>query len=203
VAALAVAGVLALGGHGGNPAARDTPSTAAHSPAAARAAVSPAHSASAKKTTAAAAVPSASAKKHYALNSCLVGTWKDAGDVLDNTIDGQPGQFTGKGGAMRFNADGSVMQQFGPETLTATIDGNVWTEVLGGSVTMHATTRDGRLVFSDVAVSPDASYRLYENGIFNSDGPMSPSSAPFRYTCSSSTMRLYWSDGTSTYDREN
>jgi hypothetical protein len=217
VAALAVAGVLALGGHGGNPAARGTSSTAAHSPAAARAAVSLAHSASAKQTAAAAAVPSASAKKTpaaaaapsasakkpYALDSCLVGTWKDAGDVLDNTIDGQPSQFTGKGGAMKFNADGSVTQQFGPETLTATVAGNVWTEVLGGSVTMHATTRDGRMVFSDVAVSPDASYRLYENGIFNSDGPMSPSSAPFRYNCSSSTMRMYWSDGTSTYDRES
>jgi hypothetical protein len=96
-----------------------------------------------------------------------------------------------------------IKRPLGPETLTATIGGNVWTEVLGGSVTMHAATRHGDIVFSDVATSPDASYKLYENGIFNSTGPMSVSTTPTRYTCSSSTARLYWSDGTSTYDRES
>ena len=43
---------------------------------------------------------------------------------------------------MKFNADGSVTQQFGPETLTATIDGNVWTEVLGGSETLGADLQE-------------------------------------------------------------
>jgi serine/threonine protein kinase len=200
-AALAVAGVLALGGNGGN-AAPQTPGSAAHSLAATRRAAALATSAGARKPSAA-VVLSASAKKSYAVDSCLVGTWKDAGDFLDNTIDGQPGQFTGKGGEMVVNANGDVRQQLGPETLTATIDGNVWTEVFGGSVSMHAVTRHGDIVFSDVAASPDASYKLYENGIFNSTGPMSVSTTPTRYTCSSSTARLYWSDGTSTYDRES
>ena len=203
VAALAVAGVLALGGHGGNSAAPRTPGTTAGSLAATRRAAAVASSARARKPSAAAVAPSVSPKKSYAVDSCLVGTWKDAGDVLDNTIGGQPGQFTGKGGSMEVNADGDVTQQLGPETLTATIDGNVWAEVLRGSVTMHAATGRGDVVFSDVAASPDASYKLYENGIFNSTGPMSVSSTPTRYTCSSSTMRLYWSDGTSTYDRES
>jgi hypothetical protein len=170
VAALAVVGVLTLGGHHG-----DSPVATA---------------------------PSVGAQKSNAVDSCLVGSWKDAGDTLDNTIEGQPGQFTGAGGGMKVDADGSVTEQFGPETLTATIDGNVWTEVLGGSATMHATTRDGDVVFSGVAASPDASYRLYENGAYNSTGPMSVSSTPTRYTCSPSTLRLYWSDGTSVYDRE-
>ena len=70
-----------------------------------------------------------------------MGNWKDAGDVLDNTIDGQSGQFTGTGGGMEVNGNGGVTQQLGPETLTATIAGNVWTETLGGSTTMHATTQ--------------------------------------------------------------
>jgi len=198
VAALAVVGVLALGGLRGHPAAPRAPSSALHSLAATRRAAA---FASPSRT----ATPSgaASATKHYAIDACLVGNWKDAGDVLVNTIDGQQGHFTGRGGGMRVNADGDVAQQLGPETLTATIDGNTWTEVLSGSVTMRAATRHGDLVFSNVFASPDASYKLYENGIFNSTGPMSVSSVPMRYSCSSSTLRMYWSDGRSTYRRES
>jgi len=76
----------------------------------------------------------------------------------------------------------------------------VWTEVLSGSATMHATTSHGEMVFSDIAASPDAGYKLYENGIYQNAGPMSVSTNPNRYTCSSTTLRLYWSDGTSIYD---
>jgi hypothetical protein len=202
-AALAVAAVLTLGGgHSGNSAAPGTP-VVSHSPAAARSVAPTTSPAGPKKAAAPAATPSASPKRPYAVDSCLVGNWKDAGDVLDNTIDGQTGQFTGTGGGMEVTADGSGTEQFGPETLTATIAGNVWTEVLGGSATMHVTTRDGDMVFSDVAASPDASYKLYENGIYNNSGPMSVSTTPTRYTCSSSTLRLYWSDGSSTYRRES
>jgi protein kinase-like protein len=185
VAALAVVGALALGGHGGN--SPGSPTAGSRSLAATRQAT--------------AAAPSPTAKTSYAVDSCLVGNWKDAGDVLHNKIQGQQALFTGKGGGIEVSADGGVTQQFGPETLTATIDGNVWTEVLGGSAAMHATTSNGEMVFSDVADSPDAAYKLYENGVFDSTGPMSVSTTPTRYTCSPSTLRLYWSDGTSVYDR--
>jgi hypothetical protein len=190
VAALAVVGVLALGGHGGHSLAPGTPASATHSPAA-----------TPTPTAATAVAPAPGAKTSDAVDSCLVGNWKDAGDVLNNTIEGQPGQFTGAGGGLEVMADGDVTQQFGPETLTGTIDGNVWTEVLAGSATMRAATSKGDLTFSDIAASPDASYKLYENGVYNSTGPMSVSTAPNRYTCSASTLRLYWSDGTSVYDR--
>jgi hypothetical protein len=213
VAALAVVGVMALGGHGGKPGAPGTASTAIHSVAAARTAAplrtaaprrtgAPRRTAASPTPTAASPTPSASATRSYAVDACLVGNWKDAGDVLDNTIRGQSGQFTGTGGAMEVSADGSVTQQLGPETLTATIAGNTWTEVLTGSITFHLTTRHGDMIFSDIAASPDAVYKLYENGIFYSTGPMSASTTPFPYTCSSSTLRMYWSDGRSTYDRE-
>jgi hypothetical protein len=185
--ALAVAGALVLGGHGGNSPAAGSPTAGGHSLAATQQAT--------------AASPSPAAKTSYAVDSCLVGNWKDAGDVLHNKIQGQQALFTGNGGGIEVSADGGVTQQFGPETLTATIDGNVWTEVLGGSAAMHATTSNGEMVFSDVADSPDAAYKLYENGVFDSTGPMSVSTAPTRYTCSPSTLRLYWSDGTSVYDR--
>jgi hypothetical protein len=84
---------------------------------------------------------------------------------------------------------------------SSTVGGNVWTEVLTGSAAMHATTSDGNIVFSDIVVSPDVSYRLYANGIYDSTGPMSVSTTPTRYTCSPSTLYLYWSDGTSVDDR--
>jgi len=224
-AALAVTGVLTLGGHNANSASPGNPG-ATHSLTAARGpaptASSPASSSAgtkrsapaagtrsasaknAKQPSTAAASSPASRKRSYAVDSCLVGNWKDAGDVLVNTLnDGQSGQFTGTGGGMEVNAGGGVTQQLGPETLTATIEGNVWAEVLGGSVSMHATTRNGDIIYSDVSASPDAGYKLYENGVYNSSGPMSVSTNPTRYTCSSSTLRLYWSDGTSTYDRES
>jgi hypothetical protein len=137
-----------LGGHGGDSPAPLTPAAGTHSLAATRQAT--------------AVAPSASAKTSYAVDPCLVGNWKDAGDVLNNTIHGQRAQFTGKGGGIEVSADGGVTEQFGPETLTATIDGNVWTEVLGGSAAMHATTSHGQMVLSDIAVSPDATQAVRE-----------------------------------------
>jgi hypothetical protein len=64
-----------------------------------------------------------------------------------------------------------------------------------------ATTSDGNIVLSDIAVSPDANYKLYENGIYDNTGPMPVSTTPTRCTCSPSTLHRYWSDGTSVYDR--
>jgi serine/threonine protein kinase len=149
-----------------------------------------------------AAAASASPSISYAVDSCIVGTWKDAGDVLDNTIDGDPMQFTGAGGGLVVHADGSATQQQGPETLTATDSaGNTWAEVLGGSVAYHIATSRGVMRFSDVNAAPDAQYKLYKNGIFDNSGPISVSTAPLRYSCSPSTLRLDWSDGTSTYHR--
>ena len=156
VAALAVVGALALGHHGGTPSPPVTP-TVTHSLAATR------------QPTAGAPTPSA--KTSYAVDSCVVGRWKDAGDVLTNTIQGQATQFTGKGGGLQIAANGGVTQQFGPETLTGTIDGDVWTEVLGGTAAMHAKTGGGKITFSGIDVSADAGYKLYRNGVYDSAGP--------------------------------
>jgi hypothetical protein len=54
---------------------------------------------------------------------------------------------------------------------------------------MHATNSDGNIVFSDIAVSPDASSKLYENGIYDSTAPMSVSTTPTRCTCTGRTAR--------------
>ena len=195
VAVLAVVGVLALVGHGGNSAGPGTPTTAGRSLAAART-TAPATPSAATITA------SASAKTSYAVDSCVVGNWKNATDELDNTqYNGNIVRFTGQSGGLQIGPDGHVKQEFGPETLTATADGNVWTEVVIGSATSHMTTSHGEMVKSDIVASPDASYKLYENGIFNKSGPMSISTTPTRYTCTSSTLRLKWDDGSSVYDR--
>jgi hypothetical protein len=193
VAALALVAVHALGGHGGrNPSPPATPTSGTRTLAATRPPATPAPAPTAATPT---------AKASYAVDSCVVGSWKDAGDALTNTIQGQTAQFTGRGGGLQVAANGGVTQQFGPETLTGTIDGNVWTEVLGGSAAMHAKTGGGKITFSQIAVSPDAGYKLYENGVYDSAGPTSVSTTPTRYTCSPSTLRLDWSDGSSVYTR--
>ena len=121
--------------------------------------------------------------------------------MLTNTIQGQTTQFTGKGGGLQIAPNGGVTQQFGPETLTGTIDGDVWTEVLGGTAAMHAKTGGGKITFSNIDVSADAGYKLYKNGVYDSAGPTSVSTTPTRYTCTPTTLRLIWSDGSSVYDR--
>jgi serine/threonine protein kinase len=199
VAALTAGGLLVLGNQHANPGAPATASTPARSLAAVLKTGAPRASHRPALTT----IPSPSPRISYAVDRCIVGTWKDAGDVLHNTIYGDPMQFTGAGGGLVVNANGSATQQQGPETLTATdSSGNTWAEVLGGSVAYHVTTSKGGVMrFSDVHAGSDAEYKLYKNGVFDSSGPLSVSTTPLRYSCSTSTLRLDWSDGTSTYDR--
>jgi type II secretory pathway pseudopilin PulG len=208
---LAVVALLTLPGHGGSPQASETQSAASH-PAAAvqqttagrRSASTHATSPSARPKASAVAAPATSPKVSYAVDQCIVGSWKDAGDVLVNTEnDGEKVSFTGTGGSMVVHADGSATQQLGPETLTGTDSaGNVWSEVITGSATMRLTTSGGEIQYSDISVSSDAMYKLYENGIFNASGPMTISTVPEPYTCSSSTWRQTGSNSSSVYDRE-
>ena len=209
---LAVVALLTLPGHGGSPQASETKSAASR-PAAVvqqttagrRSASTHATSPSARpKASAAVDAPATSPKVSYAVDQCIVGSWKDAGDVLVNTEnDGEKVSFTGTGGSMVVHADGSATQQLGPETLTGTDSaGNVWSEVITGSATMRLTTSGGEIQYSDISASSDAMYKLYENGIFNASGPITISTVPEPYTCSSSTWRQTGSNSSSVYDRE-
>jgi serine/threonine protein kinase len=182
VAAVAAVAVLVFSSHGGNPPA---PGPSGSHPVAAG--------------TGSPASPSAGTS--YAVDSCVVGQWTDAGDVLTNTIDEQQAKFTGKGGSLAIKPDGSVAQQFGPETLSSTVDNYVWTEVLAGSGTMSAATGNGKITFSNIELAPDATFHLYKDGSEQNHGPISVSTNPNAYTCTPSTLTMTWDNGTSTYTR--
>jgi serine/threonine protein kinase len=192
---LAVVALLTLPGHGGNPQAAETQSGTSHPAAVVWQTTLGRRSASTHATS-----PNVS----YAVDRCIVGSWKDAGDVLVNTEnDGEKVTFTGTGGSMVVHADGSATQQLGPETLTGTDSaGNVWSEVITGSATFRLTTSGGKIQFSHISLMPDAVYKLYENGVFNATGPLTISTVRQPYTCSSSTWRMTEPNSTSVYDRE-
>ncbi len=88
------------------------------------------------------------------------------------------------------------------ELLSATINGNLWTDYLDGSVTAHVNTSAGALLFSDVVPSKNTRYTLYENGVFNNSQPDTLEPGPERFVCSGNTLRTFAADGSSVYTRE-
>jgi Protein kinase domain len=208
VAALAVVGLLALRGHGGNPSA---PSNTLAAVATDQTTGSASGSAgqgpsrfSARPAASASASARAIAKPRPAVDACLVGTWIVVDSDLLNTINGSPVQFTGgrSGDYMIVQADGNGYENFSGEVLSATINGNSWTDVFAGSVTMHVDTDGGSMYFSDVVPSANASQTLYENGSYNNSDPTTLEPGGDRYVCSGNTLRMFWSVGSSVLTRK-
>jgi hypothetical protein len=193
-AALLTAGLLALHAHGGNTAVppRSTGTSTSSLAALGVRTQKPSSHPS----------PRPRPKPTPALDPCLVGTWTDVADDLDNTIDSRLVQFTGHGGYMIVRADGSGMMAFGPETMSATDNGNKWTDVFEGSATMHVDTSGGTILYSDVVPSKNAGYTLYENGGYNNSGPTTIEPGPSRYTCSGNTLRIFDNAGSSVFVRK-
>jgi hypothetical protein len=198
LAALLAAGLLALRGHGGS----SPPTT---QPAALRS-VAVAGARHPKPSPPGPGAPPKPRPKASppAVDACLVGTWTVVADDLIDTIDSNPVQFTftGRGGYLIVRADGSGFEAFNHETMAATVNGNRWTDVLDGSVTMHIDTRGGAMLFSDVVPSKDATSTLYENGAFNVSVPTTLEPGPLRYTCSGNTLRTFATDGSSVSTRK-
>jgi serine/threonine protein kinase len=189
VAALAVVGALALGHHGGN-----TPTAAAGGAASTPATQAPA-----------AARPSTRARagRPPAIDPCLVGRWKDTGDVVSTMRAGHLVTGTGKGSSLQISADGVVRQQFAPETLTTVVNGTTVTEVFAGSSIVHATTRGSDLINGKAVLSPDAKYKLYTNGKYDLTVPITEPPGTQHYTCSpKSTLVLTQPGQVSTYAYE-
>jgi serine/threonine protein kinase len=80
-------------------------------------------------------------------------------------------------------------------------DGTVWTEVINGTATMHASTSNHTMTFGQIQVTPSATYKLYKDGVHNADGPMTVSTKANAYACSPTTLHLSWSNGSSVYTR--
>jgi molecular chaperone DnaK len=130
------------------------------------------------------------------LDSCVVGTWKGVHQTVTNHVGLEPAEFSGPGPAsFILRPDGTGTADFGAngETLTATVNGNVWTEVVTGSATFTYQTSNGSLLFSDAHGS--GTQTLYVNGIKNVSGPLTALTTD-QYTCSGNTLRAFAATGT-------
>ena len=129
------------------------------------------------------------------LDSCVVGTWKGVHQTVTNHVGLEPATFTGPGPASAIlRPDGTGTIDFGAngETLTATVNGNVWTEVVTGSATFTYQTSNGSLLFSDAHGS--GTQTLYVNGIKNVSVPATALTTD-QYTCSGNTLRAFAATG--------
>jgi hypothetical protein len=125
-----------------------------------------------------------------AIDPCLIGTWHDNLFQLTNTIDGNPVQFTGRGalGTETFRADGTyISTSSGNTPITATVNGNQWSETFTGTVTEHVKTRNGTLVVVGRS-HVHQSWVLLENGAVNNSGAVTLNSVPVGYTCSGNSL---------------
>jgi molecular chaperone DnaK len=171
-------------------------STVAQSPATSAPPTSALAATSATTTGAAASTGPASPSLAAGLDSCVVGTWKGVHQSVTNHVGLEPATFTGPGPASAvLRPDGTGTIDFGAngETLTATVNGNVWTEVVTGSATFTYQTSNGSLLFSDAHGS--GTQTLYVNGIKDVTAPATALTTD-QYTCSSSTLRAFAATGT-------
>jgi hypothetical protein len=130
------------------------------------------------------------------LDSCVVGTWKGVHQVVTNHVGLEPAEFTGPGPvSFILGPDGTGTVSFGAsgETLTATVNGNDWTEVVTGSGTFTYQTSHGSLLFSDVHGT--GTQTLYEDGIKNVSAPLTALTTD-QYTCTGNTLRTFAATGT-------
>jgi hypothetical protein len=193
LAALAVAGFLTLGSHHG----RNSAAPPARNPHVTQTPARPS-----AKTTAPAPKPSKPAPRQLAVDACLVGTWTNTADNAIGKIYANQAELTGHGGYMIVRANGSGVWAFGPETLSATVNGNYWTEVLRGSATMYVTTSGGAMYFSNIAESKNATWTSYENGVYANSGSSVLAPGPLRYTCSGNTLRTFSASDSSVWARK-
>jgi molecular chaperone DnaK len=188
--ALACAAGLSLAACSGGISTLAQPPTTSAPPTSAPAATS------AATTSAAASTGPASPSLASGLDSCVVGTWKGVSQIVTNHIGLEPAEFTGPGPAsFILRPDGTGTADFGPngETLTATVNGVVWTEVVTGGATFTYQTSNGSLLFSDAHGS--GTQTLYEDGIKNVSGPLTALTSD-QYTCSGNTLRAFAATGT-------
>jgi len=154
---------------------------------------SPNHTASTAPT--ASAAPIVPVTPASSIDPCLLGTWKGVSENVTNKIDDNSVQFTGSGPATAtFAADGTATTAWGKgEVLTATVNGDKWTETVKGTATMHIETRGGMMLTSNVVAK--GTWTLADNGSTNNSGALSIDSSPSPYSCIGNTLREYDSSG--------
>jgi molecular chaperone DnaK len=131
------------------------------------------------------------------LDSCLLGTWKQTLEQIPDTINGDPVAMSGGYGMIEiFSPDGAATVEYGGgTTYTATVNGNLWSQVVTGTATYDYTIQDGMLLSSDV--NAHGTNNLYENGSYNNGGPLSLNTEPARFTCSGDSLQIFSPNGDS------
>jgi hypothetical protein len=132
-------------------------------------------------TAPAAASPSPSA----AIDSCLVGTWREVsneGDLNLTGVGGARANVRGAGRTLAFRADGTELVDYGDGVTHSgrSADGVLVERTTTGTVEFRVTTRDGILRFlllaDDTRIEYRSGGRVVANGKFGESGPVS-------YTC--------------------
>lgn len=132
--------------------------------------------------------------------SCLVGTWAVTLQQVNNTIDGQPVQFTGDNGwTVVINSAGQATENWTNSQLTAAVDGVNWEEIVNGAASYDVKSSGNQLSFSHQSVS--GSYKLLEDGILNTSGKLQLQKGNSTYSCSGSSLRETSADGASAFVR--
>ena len=128
------------------------------------------------------------------LDPYLFGTWTGVTEDNTTTVNLAPVQFTGRGPTETFHPDGTQTVDYGTGTdLTATVNGEPWLVRFSGNATGHWETRGGMLYSSDIVAN--GTQTAYENGVYNTSGPLTMNPGPSSYTCSGNTLRIYVSQG--------
>jgi hypothetical protein len=185
------AGALALYGHGGTGGTPASTATLSHTKAASR------PTAALQRSQANSTRPSPPPNPA----ACLVGTWKAVHQDVQNTINGEPVQFSGSGETAIVRAAGTSVTDWGNGTVfSANVNGVEWTETIAGTTTEHWVVQNGELLPSDV--SSHGSITLRDNGVYNAGTPLGAEPGAVPYTCSGNTLRETFPNGSAVLIRQ-
>jgi hypothetical protein len=128
------------------------------------------------------------------LAQCLVGTWTETGEDDPDTLNNTSVIFTGGAGAIQiFEPNGINIIEFNHMTLTASANGNTWTEEYNGQVSVHYAVDNDTLLSSDP--SAHGTQELLENGTYNNGGPLTVNTDPDTLSCSGNALHIYAPNG--------
>ncbi|MDP9794689.1 actin-like ATPase involved in cell morphogenesis [Catenuloplanes nepalensis] len=124
------------------------------------------------------------------LDPCVVGVWKQQKYVIENTIDGEPTDFTGYDtGTDTYRADGTYEVVYSGSPFKATVRGDNWEHIVTGSITGRYTTTGGELTATDATASGTS--KLLLNGKLDNSRNLTTSDDPSSYECDDDTLVIY------------
>ena len=135
----------------------------------------------------------ASASTSANSDACLVGTWKDIDQQVVDTSTGTPILFTGSGGMLTVNANGTFTATYDNVILTAHSGGVDYTAQLNGTNSGTWAVNGGQLVVNDE--SSNITEALTKNGVYAGSGKLTTTSISAAYTCSGNTVIETFAEG--------